>query len=719
MGTVLGAGNIEGKRNSMQGRGRNAAEDLPSRFPNFTRFRLTPIALALGTAMGFPVATYAQQIVVDGRTNTALSVNGNVTDVTTSTLVGNNAFNSFSKFDVNAGNTVNLHVPTGAANLLNLINSPGASHIDGMLNTVKNGQIGGNVFLANPEGIIVGSSGVINAGSLTLLTPVHAFVDDFFQNGTPNAVSVREMLAGTVALNPSGLIRVQGKINVSGDAALLGGSVNVSGVVQSGALFAHTQVDFSDVVNTTDIQTGNAIIVQNGKIQIVASGDAVISGTVANNGGNHLKAGNVEIRAGHDVQLNNGALISASGRGESSSGGGILARAVNDLIVQAGTQVRADGGNISGDGGALVLSAGHTLTLSGGAFSAFATDGIAGSILIAPEQLRIEEDLLRTGSGNSMVRDGITWNAGSIALEADQSVTVTAGRLISSRQVVAAPNQSQRDAHLNNASTGDSGNITLSAKKIVLESGSSLRADANAGYTAGDITLNAADSAADLFFKSLENQDASIDIHGAILKGRNISLNANANDVFQYTGNDIADVFLKQLDNAAFLVDVSISQATARITVDGGALLSAAKDVNITANAKAEAAMNVMGEFGFGFGYGKASASATAEVLDAKIDAKQAVSISAAGDAKTDISVATINRGRDKNPLPVDASQYIDLALALSEGQLDSKAVIAGPSTVNAGGPVSVVAKGIKNASVAAKGGAYDDGTAGAGLAFS
>ena len=66
---------------------------------------------------------YAQQITVDGNTDTALNINNNTTHVYTNTVKGQNAFNSFAKFNVNQGKTVNLVVPDSANNLINIVKS--------------------------------------------------------------------------------------------------------------------------------------------------------------------------------------------------------------------------------------------------------------------------------------------------------------------------------------------------------------------------------------------------------------------------------------------------------------------------------------------------------------------------------------------------------------------------------------------------------------------
>ena len=75
----------------------------------------------------------AAPIVTDGNTATTVTTVGNVTDVTTATVRGNTAFNSFNQFDVKRGTTVNVHLPGGTDNLLNLVHKR-KTKIDGILN---------------------------------------------------------------------------------------------------------------------------------------------------------------------------------------------------------------------------------------------------------------------------------------------------------------------------------------------------------------------------------------------------------------------------------------------------------------------------------------------------------------------------------------------------------------------------------------------------------
>lgn len=119
---------------------------------------------------------HANQIITDGRTQTSLQTSGNVTNITTSTVSGANAFNSFSQFGVGQGNTVNLQLPSGTQNLINIVRDAPA-YVNGTLNSYANGRIGGNVYFADSHGFTVGATGTINVGSLNVSTPTREFTE--------------------------------------------------------------------------------------------------------------------------------------------------------------------------------------------------------------------------------------------------------------------------------------------------------------------------------------------------------------------------------------------------------------------------------------------------------------------------------------------------------------------------------------------------------------
>ncbi len=508
--------------------------------------------------IGSNLVLAAGQIVVDGRTQTQLQVQGNVTDVTTQTVNGRNAFNSFSRFDVNPGNTVNLHVPDAARNLLNLVHDKG-TRIDGTLNALQNGRVGGNVFFANPHGMVVGASGVVNVGALSVTTPTPQFMNGFFDAaGNPSAVATEQLLRGTAPVNPDAVVDIQGQVNAQGDMRLQAGSIVIAGDLNSlpGPTAGNA---LANPLNTDGLETGADLVERNGEIWLLASSDARVTGSVQADGTDGVDAGAVQLRAGGDIELVGDARLSARGRGVDSDGGEVV------VLAQQSTRIAdsatLDAGSAQGDGGFAELSAMDTVILSGGSLLADAPNGTPGDVLIDPPNLTIDNDLLRADSAASS--DGISWNAGSLTLEAAQKITIDVDVVVSTRQVVVNAGQTARDAHINNLSSGDSGNLTLTAPAIELLDGSMLLSHADSGggasYAAGDITLNADVSPTDVPGSTtvsswlgdllsgvidadgsstlstvvdglLETPLSQITLAGATVKGRDIELVAQGSD---------------------------------------------------------------------------------------------------------------------------------------------------------------------------------------------
>ena len=171
---------------------------------------------------------YAADIVIDGKTETQVIVSNNITDITTNTISGVNAINSFKIFNVAQSNVVNLYIPDTATNLINLVHNE-RSEIYGMLNSIKDGQIGGNVYFLIPHGILVGESGVINVGSLAMITPTNDFMGGFFNDltGKPFELSIQQVLEGQVPISDSGLVTIKGKVNAISDINIQGGKTDV------------------------------------------------------------------------------------------------------------------------------------------------------------------------------------------------------------------------------------------------------------------------------------------------------------------------------------------------------------------------------------------------------------------------------------------------------------------------------------------------------------
>lgn len=314
----------------------------------------------------FSNVCWAAMITPDGRTQTTVNVNGHVYDVTTSTVSGKNAFNSFSNFDVYKGTTVNLYLPGSTLNLINLVRD-GKTNIDGILNSIKNGKIGGNVFILNPHGIAIGKSGVVNVGSLMLSTPNKEFMDQVIgQDGSISELATKSVLAGDLPINPAGVISVKGKIKALDSVA-----VRAGGVVNAGEILANLKpTQASDIVNTGGLDIDAPLAFKDGKIGVFAENDVVNAGTIKADAGGSGKAGGIVVKAGGNISLRKGSLISAKGSAEHKDGGSVVVFADNKADLEKGAEIAADAYDGSAKGGFVELSALKEVNLNGGTMTA-------------------------------------------------------------------------------------------------------------------------------------------------------------------------------------------------------------------------------------------------------------------------------------------------------------------------------------------------------------
>ncbi|HWF48868.1 MAG TPA: leukotoxin LktA family filamentous adhesin, partial [Bryobacteraceae bacterium] len=560
-----------------------------------------PLALILA-GFGFigSQSVFAQKAIVpNGNTQTSVSTTGAVTNVITNTIRGDNAYNSFSTFNVNQGNTVNLFLPTGTDNLLNLVNSQ-TSAINGVLNSIKNGKIGGNLFFADPYGFIIGKTGSVNAGSFLAVTPTPAFMNQFFTApGVPSPNAAASLLNGTVPITPDGLISVQGKINAAQSIGLFAGKVTNSGTIASGAVFSGAKPDFSDVVNVAGLQTGSAISVQNGTVEIQAAGDFENSGTISTNGANNLNAGNIDIH-GNNVKLDPNSLISARGEGQKSNGGKVTIFADKNSELDSNAVVTAAGGDVSGNGGSIDFSAKDTASLNGGVLKAGAAHGIAGSVTIDPTDLNV--------TANDTPNDG-----SNLSFSGD-TITVAPSVVISSRQIGSGTD------FLNSPSTGNSGSITFTANStaetpsITIGNGAEILAHATGQYTPGDITFTASQTNN----ASQAVAAANINIGNALIQGGNINISATAQATADSSANpavansNFVDTKLNLVNGA---VAENTSSATSGITIgdsnSGNAQITASGTLAINSTATSSTTSKLSSTIGLAYGESDSTATAT------------------------------------------------------------------------------------------------------------
>lgn len=342
------------------------------------------------TAMGFvlqPVAAMAQTV-INPVTGGAIvdKVNDHVTNVWAGTVVNDVALNVFKQFDVGANDIANMYFKekdgnVEASNLVNMVGS--RININGTVNAIHNKKIGGNLYFLSSDGIAVGAVGVVNAGTLTLMTPSDRFMKtamaaagtDGVLNDATNAVinifddnykvdvdtfknsylinNWNKFQKMEIAMNKSGTITVNGTINTIDGIRMKAAHINIGKELDSDgkiiknatakAVLNSGIVDFENIVNikgtnnqaAVDAGLGNdltAKVTGDGNIVLAAVADTVnhfdnYAGAMSKNaeGNNTVQAtvdiGNAELK----VENVKAGTIDITATANSGSGeGGIL-----------------------------------------------------------------------------------------------------------------------------------------------------------------------------------------------------------------------------------------------------------------------------------------------------------------------------------------------------------------------------------------------------------
>ena len=269
---------------------------------------------SVGWTMAFTISAfqvlpvYAEaQIIADGRTQTSIINNGLSTDIYTNTFSGGNAFNSFDRFSVGQLQTVNLHQPETAGALINVVRG-GQTNIEGTLNAMKGGAVGGNVFIVNPDGIVVSAGGVINAGNLTMSTAQRGFADRLIgADGVVDSGAVAQLFAGSEPLSADGAIALYGEINARRLELRSGARMIVDGRIT--VVDTEGSQSYNPAVNTSSAEQASGVSVEGGVIRLFSGDDIAISGTATARSGDN--GGRIDIRAAGDITVSAGADIAA------------------------------------------------------------------------------------------------------------------------------------------------------------------------------------------------------------------------------------------------------------------------------------------------------------------------------------------------------------------------------------------------------------------------
>ena len=158
---------------------------------------------------------------------------GNIYNIAPGANNGSVGYRQYSKFDLGSGDIANLIFKYGDTNITDFVNLVSDRiNINGIVNTMRDGAFyDGHALFVSPKGLVVGSSGVLNVGSLSVLTPTDSDYGKFVGNakhyapilaapGTPEYAEAMGSLGG-------GLVQIDGNVLARHNVFVDAGSINV------------------------------------------------------------------------------------------------------------------------------------------------------------------------------------------------------------------------------------------------------------------------------------------------------------------------------------------------------------------------------------------------------------------------------------------------------------------------------------------------------------
>lgn len=349
-------------------------------------------------------------------------VNGNngVFNITPDKLNGEVGYRKYDNFNLSAGDIANLIYKYGNSRdintFINLVQN--GVKIDGILNTMRDGNFyNGQAVFITPGGMTVGASGVLNVGSLSVITPTNDAYDslkgEYASNNFANINNISSLLnkssnVGNISIDGKILARegVQlrgGQINVGANGAIVNGITSTQAFTDRATAATNAEALFNNLVNTNGIKTASAFTKNGSNIQIKSSTGVDIAGKVIN--------GAADASGITSAQGNSGVFITNSGSNGTKISG--LVQSTHELNVfnKAGDMtingtLKNEGANlnVSNKGGNVAIGG----TLSSDRDIAVTNNSFTGSLAFSGTAKGANANFVNEGAGGMNVTGAVS-----------------------------------------------------------------------------------------------------------------------------------------------------------------------------------------------------------------------------------------------------------------------------------------------------------------------
>ena len=311
------------------------------------------------------VMLFSAQAVMATDISGVAGVNG-VFNIDPTAINGDVGIRQYKNFNLSAGDIANLIYKYGVKDIstfANLVDSK--ININGIVNTMRDGKFhNGHAVFISPNGMVVGASGVLNVGSLTVMTPTQDRYNTIIKN--PSSFEMAK-----IQNKSNADVQIDGQVFSRGNVEITGKNVAIGGDIYNGKsvdIIAKNDSDvqslvFNSLVHTDAAKASNkALSVVDGKVVIrtgAVDGKIDISGSVVNaNKGELLVqnnsrsaninvSGNLENLNGGDLYLHNrGTGLKVSGVVSGKDGQVVLKNTKGGIYLDKSAEVSSKNGDL-------------------------------------------------------------------------------------------------------------------------------------------------------------------------------------------------------------------------------------------------------------------------------------------------------------------------------------------------------------------------------------
>lgn len=571
---------------------RNQTKTLEQQKHDLDLARKVLMAVTAFSFIGNPLVSLATTITdVNGN---PVGGTGPVRDIYAQQMMDGNktAVNRFDQFNVSAGDIANMYfqstalqgTDTWAKNLVNFVNN--RIDVAGTVNAIKDHKIGGNLFFLSKDGMAVTGSGVINAGSLYVMTPTQKFMDSIMTNGVLDSTFDKTLgpIVDTsrwqeIPVNASGTITILGRVNATNEVKMRAAKIGVGKNVDDEAIYGVSAgavnaanaaiktgiIDFKDVVKLTDKQQKDAGITSLTATMAENSGDIVLEAYVDNKSADN-PVENVPVVGSSIIndlvswgensfkEQTFDASVEVYGEVNAAGKADITAKAVN-----SNAELNEQGNYTSnGNKDVAQLANVHANVNIGGTVTA------AKDVTVKAEALNRYIDntgAIATGVGLGVSSTTpLTGDAAYSKLDTDASVTIEQGATVKS--------------------VGGSVDIDAKAETLAASAASTmgLKFKTVGGYTGTNVPAGA------VVYTEAEN-DAKVTVNGTVTAKNDVNINADA-DLTVEAENKMT-VTGEKANQFVLGVTLANVENNADVTIGGEGSSVTATDGNLAVNAKA------------------------------------------------------------------------------------------------------------------------------------